>query len=145
MTDLKERKTWMGLLARAEASRLADLVPELPAHEMIRSPEIGTVMVQGRVGATGGPFNLGEVTVTRCTLRLADGTVGSGYVQGRDKAHARRAAAVDALLQTAAAAKIRAQVIAPLAADDRARALARAERAAATRVEFFTLVRGEDK
>lgn len=145
MTDVQERKSWMGLLARAPARRLAELMPDLPGHEMIRSPEIGTVMVQGRMGATGGPFNLGEVTVTRCTLRLADGTVGSGYVQGRDKAHARRAAVVDALLQTASADSIRRQVIAPLAADDQARAVARAERAAATRVEFFTLVRGEDK
>lgn len=144
MTDVQERKSWMGLLARAPARRLAELMPDLPGHEMIRSPEIGTVMVQGRMGATGGPFNLGEVTVTRCTLRLADGTVGSGYVQGRDKAHARRAAVVDALLQTASADSIRRQVIEPLAADDQARAMARAERAAATRVEFFTLVRGED-
>jgi len=144
MTEVEKRKTWMGLLACAPAARLAGLMPDLPAHEMIRSPEIGTVMVQGRMGATGGPFNLGEVTVTRCTLRLADGTIGSAYVQGRDKAHARRAAVVDALLQTAAATGVRAQVIEPLAEDDRARRLARAERAAATRVEFFTLVRGED-
>jgi alpha-D-ribose 1-methylphosphonate 5-triphosphate synthase subunit PhnG len=145
MTDVIERKAWMGLLARAPAKRLEELMPDLPGHELIRSPEIGTVMVQGRMGATGGPFNLGEVTVTRCTLRLADGTVGSGYVQGRDKAHARRAAVVDALLQTASADSIQSKVIAPLAEDDRARAMARAERAAATRVEFFTLVRGEDK
>jgi alpha-D-ribose 1-methylphosphonate 5-triphosphate synthase subunit PhnG len=133
----------MGLLARAPAELLAQLFPDLPAHTLLRGPEIGTVMVRGRQGGTGAPFNLGEVTVTRCTLRLDCGTVGHAHVQGRDKGHALRAAAVDALLQTNAADRMRAQVLAPLAkAEATARDL-RARKAAATKVEFFTMVRGE--
>lgn len=140
-----DRKTWMGLLARAAPARLARLLPDLPAHDMLRPPEIGAVMVQGRAGGTGAPFNLGEMTVTRCTLRLASGAVGHAHVQGRDKAHATRAAAVDALMQTDQAADVAGQLLAPLQAEETARRTARAAKAAATRVEFFTLVRGEDQ
>ena len=32
-------------------------------------------MVRGRVGGTGAPFNLGEMSVTRCSVRLADGSL----------------------------------------------------------------------
>lgn len=143
ISDTTARATWMGLLARAKADRLAELVPDLPDHTALRPPEVGAVMVRGRIGATGGPFNLGEMSVTRCSVRLAGGAVGHAHVQGRDKAHARRAAVVDALMQTAAAEAMRG-VLATLAAEEAARRLLRAEKAAATKVEFFTLVRGED-
>jgi alpha-D-ribose 1-methylphosphonate 5-triphosphate synthase subunit PhnG len=139
------RKGWLSILAKAPSMRLAALLPELPAHEMLRAPEVGAVMVQGRAGGTGAPFNLGEMTVTRCSIRLAGGTVGHAWVQGRDKAHAQRAAVADALLQTDAAAKIDAQVIQPLHAEAEAARRSRAAKAAATKVEFFTMVRGEDQ
>lgn len=143
--DQAARQHWMGLLARAPAARLAELLgAELPAHALLRAPEIGAVMVRGRVGGTGDAFNLGEMTVTRCALRLDNGAVGHAYVQGRDRDHARRAAIVDALMQTAAAGEIRARVLAPLEAEEAARRQARAARAAATKVDFFTMVRGED-
>lgn len=139
------RRDWMGVLARADAARLADLLPEVPGHDMLRLPEVGAVMVRGRVGGTGAPFNLGEMTVTRCVLRLACGAVGHAHVQGRDKRHAVRAAVVDALMQTDQAARIDAAVLAPLAQAEAARRATRAAKAAATRVEFFTMVRGEDQ
>lgn len=139
------RQRWMGLLARAPAARLAEVLgADLPDHAMLRAPEIGAVMVRGRVGGTGDGFNLGEMTVTRCSLRLTDGAVGHAYVQGRDRDHARRAAIVDALMQTPAAPDIHARVLDPLAEEEAGRRQARAARAAATKVEFFTLVRGED-
>lgn len=140
-----DRKHWMGLLARATPARLAQLFPDLPPHDLLRAPEIGAVMVRGRIGGTGAPFNLGEVTVTRCALRLADGAVGHGHVQGRDKAHATRAAALDALLQGDRDGALRQAVLAPLQAEEAARTATRAAKAAATRVEFFTMVRGEDQ
>lgn len=143
--DLTRRPEWMGLLARANPARLAQLFPDLPPHDMLRPPEIGAVMVQGRTGATGQPFNLGEMTVTRCALRLAAGAVGHAYVQGRDKAHATRAALVDALMQTGEAGRITAAVLTPLRTEEATRRAARAAKAAATKVEFFTLVRGEDQ
>jgi alpha-D-ribose 1-methylphosphonate 5-triphosphate synthase subunit PhnG len=140
-----DRAAWMGQLARAKPERLRALFPGLPAYEVLRPAEIGTVMVQGRAGGTGAPFNLGEVTVTRCALRLITGEVGHGHVQGRDKDHATRAAVLDALLQTDQSSALRAAVLTPLAADEAAHRAARAAKAAATKVEFFTLVRGEDK
>lgn len=139
------RQNWMGLLARAKPDRLADLFPDLPEHSFLRPPEIGAVMVRGRTGGVGQPFNLGEMTVTRCTVLLADGAVGHAHVQGRDKAHATRAAILDALFQGAAGAAMTAQVLTPLSAEEAARRQTRADKAAATKVEFFTLVRGEDQ
>jgi len=138
------RQGWMGLLARAKPDHLAAVLPDLPPHEFLRRPETGAVMVEGRIGAVGAPFNLGEMTVTRCTLRLASGEVGHACVQGRDKAHATRAAVADALMQTGRAAAIRAEVIDPLALAEAAARDLRARKAAATKVDFFTLVRGED-
>ncbi|MFZ0097506.1 MAG: phosphonate C-P lyase system protein PhnG [Gemmobacter sp.] len=140
-----DRKAWIGLLARAPASRVAELMPALPPHSFLRPPEIGAVMVRGRIGGTGSPFNLGEMTVTRCSIRLDDGTVGHAWVQGRDKGHATRAAVADALLQTNDSMRVTAEVLAPLTAEAAARRHARAAKAAATRVEFFTLQRGEDQ
>lgn len=146
MTEVspEARKGWMSLLAKSAPDRLSALFPDLPDHALMRSPEIGAVMVRGRAGATGAPFNLGEMTMTRCSVRLTCGTVGHAWVQGRDKGHARRAAVLDALLQTAAADDLSARVLTPLQAEAlQARAI-RAAKAAATKVDFFTMVRGED-
>jgi alpha-D-ribose 1-methylphosphonate 5-triphosphate synthase subunit PhnG len=137
------RRDWMSLLAKAPPARLAALAPDLPAHDMLRAPEIGAIMLEGRIGGTGGRFNLGEMTVTRCSVRIDD-TVGHACVQGRDKDHARRAAVLDALMQGSQAAQISAEILAPLRAEAAAIRTARAEKAAATRVEFFTMMRGED-
>jgi alpha-D-ribose 1-methylphosphonate 5-triphosphate synthase subunit PhnG len=145
-TDTTARRDWLSLLSRAPADRLAALFPDpLPDHALLRAPEIGSVMVRGRTGGTGAPFNLGEMTVTRCSLRLADGTVGHAYVQGRDRSHALRAATLDALMQTVAAPDLRRRCLDPLAQEETARRAARAAKGAATKVDFFTMVRGEDK
>ncbi len=139
------RKGWMSLMAKAPPHRLAALLPDLPQHDLLRPPECGAVMVRGRAGGTGAAFNLGEMTVTRCSVRLECGTVGHAWVQGRDKAHARRAAVGDALLQTPKAGEIQTTVVDILAAEASAKRATRAGKAAATKVEFFTMVRGEDK
>ncbi|WP_299499964.1 phosphonate C-P lyase system protein PhnG [uncultured Roseobacter sp.] len=142
-----DRKEWMSLLAKAPADRLAELWAAAdctPEHVFLRAPEQGAVMVRGRTGATGAPFNLGEMTVTRCTARLSDGTVGHGYVRGRDKTKAVTAALIDALMQTDQAHVIRDTILTPLRENAEAAAQTKAAKAAATKVEFFTLVRGED-
>ncbi|PYF12755.1 alpha-D-ribose 1-methylphosphonate 5-triphosphate synthase subunit PhnG [Rhodobacter viridis] len=144
-SDTSARAATLSLLARAPGVRLATLLPDLPPFDWLRRPEVGAVMLRGRMGAGGGaPFNLGEMTVTRCALRLADGTVGHAAVQGRDKGHATRVAVIDALMQGEDAVRIETAVLAPLRAEEAARRRLRAEKAAATKVEFFTLVRGED-
>lgn len=141
----------MGVLARAPGPRLRALLDGLgprPAFAWLRPPETGSVMLRGRAGATGAPFNLGEMTATRAALRLtaapAAEVVGHGWVQGRDRAACEAAAIVDALMQTPQAPRVQDAVLAPLASEARERAAARAGRAAATRVDFFTLARGED-
>jgi alpha-D-ribose 1-methylphosphonate 5-triphosphate synthase subunit PhnG len=146
-----ERRDWMGVLARAPGAALAEACGALwralgrePAAEWLRPPEFGAVMVRGRMGGTGAPFNLGEMTVTRATLRLADGTVGHAFVPGRDAEKARIAAVCDALLQGPAAEAVHQQVVRPMQALMASRQADRAAKAAATKVEFFTMVRGED-
>lgn len=141
------RKSWMGLLAKATPAKLASLWAGLdmqPNHTILRAPEIGSVMVRGRTGAVGAGFNLGEITVTRCSIRLACGANGHGYVQGRDKDKALQAALVDGLMQTDAAAVVRHEILAPLQDDHDRKKATRAAKAAATKVEFFTVARGED-
>lgn len=146
--SIAERKAWMGLLARAPHAVMQALWDETglrPSFEWLRPPEVGGVMVRGRTGATGAPFNLGEMTVTRCSLELQDGTVGHGYVQGRSKTGAEMAALIDALMQTAASDQIRVRVLIPLEQQMAAAKSERAAKAAATKVEFFTMVRGENR
>jgi alpha-D-ribose 1-methylphosphonate 5-triphosphate synthase subunit PhnG len=101
-------------------------------------------MARGRAGGTGQRFNLGEITVTRCSVRTADGQIGHGYVSGRDKRRAELVASFDALLQAPRRhADLMARVVEPLARVQAHASAATAAKAAATRVEFFTMVRGE--
>lgn len=142
------RVDWMGVLGRAQATSLADKIAalgDLPPFDWLRQPEIGSIMVQGRAGGTGAAFNMGEMTVTRCALRMAtpDGPVGHGYVQGRDVRHAQLAALADALLQTDRRVEVMDVVIAPLQAEEAAKRLAARRKAGATKVDFFTMVRAE--
>lgn len=138
-----ERRRWMGVLARAGLGEIAarlEQVPPLPAHARLRGPEAGLVMVRGRQGGDGGAFNLGEMTVTRCSVRLADGTLGHAYVAGRDQRQAELAALLDACLQRPDLRDLLlAEVIAPLAARQAEAAALVARKAAATKVEFFTM------
>lgn len=143
-----ERRRWMAVLAKAEPGELEQCwtaLPEKPVYSWLRQPESGLVMVRGRAGGTGSRFNLGEMTATRCTLQLEDGTVGVAYVKGRATRHAELAAVFDALMQLPARrAEIRRKVVQRLADAQAARRAARARKVAATRVDFFTLVRGEN-
>ena len=141
------RKDWLGLLAKSPAGDVAQLWAALkfePEHTVLRVPEIGGVMVRGSAGAVGAAFNLGEMTVTRASVKLVDGTVGHGYVQGRGKNHALQAALVDALMQTVAAEAVEVGVLSPLRAAMKQGKANRSAKAAATKVDFFTMVRGED-
>ncbi len=141
--EIAARQRWMAVLARASAAEIERLLagaPALSAHTRLRGPETGLVMLRGRAGGSGAAFNLGETTVTRCSVRNAEGRVGHATIAGRDLRAAELAAALDAALQDAARrAVLEAAVLAPLAAAQAARRAAQARRAAATRVQFFTL------
>lgn len=143
-----DRKDWMGVLAHAELPDLEAAfaaLPEPPGYRMLRGPETGLVMVQGRAGGSGTPFNMGEMTVTRCSIETDDGQVGHAYVAGRAVRHAEIAAAFDALFQHPdAGVYLRRRVLPRLTRAETRRREQRATETAATKVDFFTLVRGED-
>jgi alpha-D-ribose 1-methylphosphonate 5-triphosphate synthase subunit PhnG len=140
------RRGAMAVLAHAETSDLAARMASLPApaHRELRAPEHGLVMVRGRVGGDGAPFNLGEATVSRAAVRLETGEIGFGYVLGRDGDKARLIALCDALIQSAGYRDaVEAAVVAPLRDQLSADRDRQAAQAAATRVDFYTMVRGE--
>lgn len=141
------RARWMGIFARAAADELQaafDGLDSPPAYQLLRRPETGLVMVRGRAGGSGNPFNFGEMTVTRCAVRLESGVTGHCYAAGRDKRKAELAAFFDALMQTEQGPALETALVAPLAARQAAARDLKSRKAAATKVEFFTMVRGDD-
>ncbi|WP_413723902.1 phosphonate C-P lyase system protein PhnG [Sodalis sp. RH16] len=147
MHTLEARQRWMSVLASSPAALLRDHWQGLdlhPAYRAVRAPEIGLTQLQARMGATGRRFVLGDMTVTRAVVQLDNGTYGYGYIAGRDKAHADLCALIDALMQqTEYRERLQSQLIEPLAARRREQQQLRARAVAASRVDFFTLVRGD--
>jgi alpha-D-ribose 1-methylphosphonate 5-triphosphate synthase subunit PhnG len=142
----RHRQAAMAVLAHSDAAAIAGRldVVALPPYEDLRDPENGLVMVRGRIGGDGAPFNLGEATVSRAAVRLAGGVVGFGYTLGRDRNKARMMALCDALVQSDEFAEaVESGVIAPLRAAMNLERDRKAAETAATRVDFYTLVRGE--
>jgi alpha-D-ribose 1-methylphosphonate 5-triphosphate synthase subunit PhnG len=140
-----ERKTWLSVLAKARAEEVIsawDALDERPDYTALRAPELGLVLVRGRMGGAGDAFNLGEMTVTRAAVRLPGGQTGLAYVAGRERRHAEVAAAFDAMMQSPALRpRVEGPVIARLARAQEERRTLAARKAAATRVDFFTMVR----
>lgn len=159
------RQHWMSVLAKASSTEILSAWNDLeakPQYRFLRAPETGLVMVQARAGGTGQRFNFGEMTMTKCIVELDDGTHGHAYIAGSDPAHAEIAAVLDGVLQIAAAdtpvdapadapadapvdAPVMTRIIGPLAQTQGDRKRQQETKAAATRVDFFTLVRGEDE
>lgn len=143
-----ERRDALAVLSEARPDELfagLDAVGELPGYTVLRPPETGLVMVRGRIGGDGAPFNLGEATVTRTAVQLASGPVGISYALGRDAEKARLAALCDALWQDGSRRDaIERHVLAPVRARLEAERTKKRAQTAATRVDFFTMVRGED-
>ena len=140
------RRAAMAVLAHSDAAEIASRLEAMavPVYENLREPENGLVMVRGRIGGDGAPFNLGEATVSRAAVRLSSGEVGFGYTLGRDRQKARMIALCDALVQSDEfAGAVESQVIAPLRTRMISERNRTAAETAATRVDFYTLVRGE--
>ena len=144
--DQVARKRALDILAAAPSRALAvlwDGYEPKPQHKALRLPETGLVMVRGRTGGGGAPFNLGEATVSRASVRIDSGEVGHGYCLGRDTAKAEVIALIDALRQRDPA-RIDNEIVAPLEQATAAANQQRRDESAATRVDFFTMVRGDD-
>ncbi len=130
---------------RAELQSAWDRLSSKPDVKPIRGPETGLVMVRGRTGGTGAPFNLGEATMTRASIMLATGTAGHANALGTDQKKARLAAIFDALWQEdGSKAYVEEEILTPVEARIIAEDRHKAEETAATRVDFFTMVRGDD-
>jgi alpha-D-ribose 1-methylphosphonate 5-triphosphate synthase subunit PhnG len=146
--DTSTRQRWMRVLAHSQPAALSARMSALslaPDYDTLRAPEIGLVQIQARMGGTGERFFAGDATLTRAAIRLNSGTLGYSYVLGRDKAHAERCAVIDALLQEQPYFQTLMEIlIAPLEADRAARIAARQAEVNTSRVDFFTLVRGDN-
>jgi alpha-D-ribose 1-methylphosphonate 5-triphosphate synthase subunit PhnG len=147
-TEIRNRRREaMSVLACASADEIESgiaSVDSIPAHQDIRLPESGLVMLRGRIGGDGAPFNLGEASVSRAAVKLATGEAGIGYVLGRDQAKAKLIALCDALVQSERHREaVERAVLAPIRNRLQAERETQERQTAATKVEFFTLVRGE--
>jgi len=141
------RAFWIGVLARASLKELRAAVAltqiELPRVELVKPAESGTLMLEGRAGGSGRRFNAGEATMTRCVVRHGE-TLGFSYALGRDKDKAVLAATLDCLLQNEDQQRhLIEAIISPLATLQKRKRETESRRAAATKVEFFTMVRGD--
>jgi len=144
----KDRRNWMGLLARTPKETLEsawESLAERPSYGLLKAPETGMVMVRARAGGEGSRFNMGEMTVTRCVVRTADGRMGQSYVAGRDHRHAELAALFDAILQDPEwRPTLTRDLLDPAQDDLRRKREEDTYKAGATKVDFFTMVRGDD-
>ncbi|ACT11937.1 MULTISPECIES: phosphonate C-P lyase system protein PhnG [Pectobacterium] len=148
MDTQTRRQHWLSVLAFSTAAELEKRWLTLnlhPQYAVLRAAEIGLTRLQARMGGTGKRFVLGDMTITRAVVRLADGTCGYSYIAGRDKAHAERCALIDALLQLPENHdRLQEHLIQPLAAQRAELCQRRARQIASSKVDFFTLVRGDN-
>lgn len=141
-----ERQNWISTLSKSDPAALLGewgevRVEERPTYDVLRPPEIGLVMVRGRAGGVGDRFNLGEMTVTRCAVRLASGETGVSYRSGRDKGAAEVAAVLDGMLQRPESSRAAHAIVQRLEQALMAQRAEQARRSGATKVQFFTMTR----
>lgn len=133
----------MAVLARASCQELEQAyldLPNAPAYVLLRPPESGLVLLRGRAGETGGSFNVGEATMTRCALKLLDGTTGFAFILGRNQRQAELAALFDAFLQRSdETASATLKVISEFEHAQSLRCDLKSRKAASTKVDFFAM------
>ena len=150
------RPQWMRLLALAPESTLQELLQPLAqaiSYTFLRRPEAGLLMVEGKTG--GRRFNLGEMLITRCAVTLSsqsaeadqsdDPVQGHAWICGNSPRHAELAALGDALMQLPGyTTRLGMELFEHLRAHEAREAAEEERKTAPTRVDFFTLARGED-
>lgn len=146
-TNLPLRQQWIAVLAKSSRKDLEEALRHLPCkpqYHYIRQPETGVIMVRARAGGSGLKFNFGEMTISRCVVKIDNGHIGCGYVMGRDRRHAELVAVFDGLLQDKThRSPILHSVITPLENKIREQKELSSRKTAASKVDFFTMVRGE--
>ena len=142
-----ERQRWMAVLSRTTAAEISAILEAhggLPEHTVLKDAQVGTVMIEGRAGGTGQRFNLGEATTTRCVVRLRDGILGMSYALGSDRRKALLAALLDGRLQQSGPNHALMACVSALASRQHAARQCASRKAASTKVDFFTLARGDE-
>jgi alpha-D-ribose 1-methylphosphonate 5-triphosphate synthase subunit PhnG len=146
-TSIILRQQWIAVLTKSSRKDLEEALnqlPRKPCYHFIRQPETGAIMVRARAGGSGLKFNLGEMTLSRCVVKVDNGHIGCGYVMGRDHRHAELISVFDGLLQDKTKRpQILQSVIKPLEKIIRERKALSSKKIASTKVDFFTMVRGE--
>ena len=143
--ELQEaRRDWLATLVRVPASEVIAASNEFDFSVVIlKGPEVGLLMINGRIHSTGRPFHLGEVSLTKCVLKDDQGLLGYGHIIGRNKQQAKAIALFDLALQrndSAEAALVRLNAWKEDVAEIDAM---ESEAVEETRVDFLTMVRGE--
>ncbi len=151
MKNEMPRQRWMRALALGEEKALEEALrqyPSLPIYSYLRKPETGMLMLEGKAGSTGQRFNVGEMLVTRCAVALEHNATkfeGHAYIMGNKPRHAAMAAVLDALMQCDSFSEdLETRLVAPLLEKHAQKQENTAVQTAATKVDFFTMVRGED-
>jgi len=143
----EDRKALLATLANTESQALVSAWRALeiePEYTLLKQPEIGMVMVKAKTGGNGSPFNMGEMTVTRTVLQLHSHEMGYGYTAGRDKDKSLTIALIDACYQVEGwQEQIEEKLVQPLRKDLQQARSQHQETVDRTKVNFFTMVRGE--
>ena len=147
LENRKERQNWIRILSGADTSRLIleykKLAISVP-HTTISGPETGLIMVQARADGSGPRFNLGEMSVSKCLLKVDDRYLGYGMVMGSEPEHARLAALFDGLLQHPDfSSQLKRDLIQKLEQEQKEAEKKMTQETGKSRVEFFTMKRGE--
>ncbi|MFC0178603.1 phosphonate C-P lyase system protein PhnG [Thorsellia kenyensis] len=149
MSKKENRQILMGLLAKSPFEVIDNLWTTLnltPNYELFRAPEIGLVQLQGKMGGTGNRFYVGDATITRAVVLIENKYYGYSYIMGRDKKKAQLCALIDGLMQiNEYQITIEEKLLLPLLKLLETQKNEKNKATEATRVDFFTLVRGEDE
>lgn len=147
-SEIAQRQNWMGLLARGDVEHFERMWSDIdlkPGYDLLRAPDTGMVMVRARAGGDGQRFNLGEMTVTRCSVRMSNGIIGHAYLAGRNKRKATLAAVFDAMLQAPGCLDaFKSTLLNPIKTSLAEKRSETDRKVASTRVNFFTMVRGDE-
>jgi len=145
--DNKQRQEWIALLAKADPFLLKKAEKQLGKgieYAYITKPETGMIMVRARADNKKSGFCLGEISVTKCILKIEKKIMGYAMVMGSDHDHAKNAALFDGLLQIPEySSKLMQTLIPELKKISRNEKKKQAKQNQDTKVEFFTMKRGE--
>ncbi|MFQ5904751.1 MAG: phosphonate C-P lyase system protein PhnG [Candidatus Binatia bacterium] len=97
-----DRKKRFEILAQADSATLLPIADEILRAievDVLKKPETSLVMLRALDSVTGRPFNVGEVFVTECEVRLGN-HVGYSLIMGEEVERALAAAVIDVALES---------------------------------------------